>query len=212
MLNVNHKTFANTSLALLSVLMMVNPVRGDDLTGLPPSDSKELLTVTAPRHQIAGLSFLPMPSWSRVGALAALPDQLKPMGSKASVLVAAAKLTPPKETPAASPAPAATASNPKTSSPAETSPAALIAVSPFLQWIKANPETAAAEARQQASAYHAPSTSAPTSPSGTASAGAPAAAPGIMEDPYWLPPLIDSADSGPRSVAGSAAIYETPQR
>jgi hypothetical protein len=118
-----------------------------------------------------------------------------------------APLAPPKETP---PAPQETVAKAKPSpAPAETSPA-LIAVSPFLQWIKANPQSAAVEARQQANSYHAPSTSETSSTGGPST---PASGPtGPVEDPYWLPPLLDSASFGPQPVTGSAAIYSTPQR
>jgi len=239
MLSINHATFPNAfhagtwrgigtfclrekrvnapPLVLLSFLVLFLPglARGDDLTGTPQRDPKDSLSLSANRPPMAGaISFLPLPSWSRVAALSPLPDQLKPLG-KVAVLVtpptaAPAPLAPSKETPPASPAPAVAASKEKTSpAPAETSPA-LIAVSPFLQWIKANPQAAATEARQQANGYHAPSASAPGSPGSTASAGA--GTTGITDDPYWLPPLIDSADNSPRSVAGSAAIYQTPQR
>ncbi len=233
MLSVKHATLHNAShnapwrsitasfLTLLSLLLMLppTPLRGDDLTGLPQDDPKDLLTFSAARPQASGVtSFLAMPSWSRVVTMSPLPDQLKPLGKKITVAASPAPAPPalPKEAPPAAPAPTATASKEKTSpAPAETSPT-LIAVSPFLEWIKANPQAAAAEARQQANSYHAPSTSAPGSSSGTASTGGAGSAgsgpSGNMEDPYWLPPLLDSADSDPRSVAGSAAIYQTPQR
>jgi len=141
----------------------------------------------------------------------ALPDKLTPMG-KQVVLVTPpipkqAPLTPPKETP---PTPQETVAKAKPApAPAETSPA-LITVSPFLQWIKANPQAAAAEARQQANSYHAPATSEAGSP-GAPGTPAPGAANG-GEDPYWLPPLLDSSSFGPQAVGGSAAIYSTPQR
>jgi hypothetical protein len=229
MLIVNHASLPNashnghwhniteSSLILFSLLVMAILVRGDELTGLPQNDPKDLLTFASTRPPTTGgMSFLPMPSWSRVGALSPLPDKLRPMGNKVVVMVtpptaAPAALAPPKETPPAAATPTETASKGKASPPpAETSPA-LAAVSPFLQWIKSNPQAAAAEARQQANSYRAPSTSAPCSSSGAGSTGSTGAT-DVTEVPYWLPPLLDSGESAPRSVAGSAAIYQTPQR
>ena len=250
MLSINHATFPNAfhagtwrgigtfclrekrvnapPLVLLSFLVLFLPglARGDDLTGTPQRDPKDSLSLSANRPPMAGaISFLPLPSWSRVAALSPLPDQLKPLG-KVAVLVtpptaAPAPLAPSKETPPASPAPAVAASKEKTSpAPAETSPA-LIAVSPFLQWIKANPQAAAEQARQQAGAYSAVDPSgaivaAPT-PNANAAPNNSGTVPVVVAPPapYWMPPLIDAAPivSNPGNISGSgAAIYSTPQR
>jgi hypothetical protein len=88
----------------------------------------------------------------------------------------------------------------------------MITVSPFLQWIQANPQAAATEARQQAGVYRPPI----ALPGGNVLPGAASAG----ANPYWLPPMIDTPEvnstgagsSGPTAVGGSAAIYSTPQR
>jgi hypothetical protein len=73
---------------------------------------------------------------------------------------------------------------------------ALVAVSPFLQWIKEHPQEAAVAARKESGNYSAP-------PSNVGPA---------ITDPYWMPPMIDSTDGAPPAVGGSAAIYSTPQK
>jgi len=89
----------------------------------------------------------------------------------------------------------------------------MVTVSPFLQWIKTNPQAAAVQARQQAAGYQAPTAPGANSANAAAVNGqSPAGAPGGSEEPYWLPPLIGSADFGSSPVGGSAAIYSTPQR
>jgi len=204
------------SLVLFSLFLVIvsNLAHGDDSSTQSQNDPKDLIAYSAPASQpTGGVYFLPLPGWSHGAVMPPLPDKLKPMG-KQVVLVTPpipkqASLTPPKETP---PAPQETVAKAKPTpppAPAEASPA-LIAVSPFLQWIKANPQAAAAEARQQANSYHAPS--APdTSSAGTTTAPASGATSG-SEDTYWLPPLLDNATFGPQPVTGSAAIYSTPQR
>jgi hypothetical protein len=143
-----------------------------------------------------------------------MPDKLKPLGKSPVVAVAPAPapLAPPPEPHqvVSTPAPSA---QPKPA-PAPAEPPALIAVSPFLEWIKTNPQAAAAEARQQANVYRAPapSDSAPANGPGNPASMAPGA-PGNPQDTYWLPPLIDSPNFGSGAVGGSsAAIYSTPQR
>jgi hypothetical protein len=214
--------------------------RADDLTGQPHDDPKDLLPAPAqasncPESDTSG--FLPLPSWARDAVMPPLPAVLKPNG-KLAVLTTppkAAPLTPPpakdevtanviveKPTPApAAPAPAAPAPQ----------PTALIAVSPFLDWIKANPHEAAQQARQEAGSYAAGSDASPAAPispvspsSGNAQAGtgpvvgavvAPAGPGGPAVTPYWMPPLVDTApfgSSGGNMVGSSAAIYTTPQR
>jgi hypothetical protein len=211
-----YPTLSQASCAILLGLFVVLPPRlahGDDLTGQAQDDPKDLLPapVSPPRPQTADLgAFQPLPHWARGVTMPALPEQLKPMGKKIAVLTtppspAPAPLAPPPETPPASGGTPAKATN--TPAPADNSPV-LVTVSPFLQWIKSNPQAAAVEARQEANTYHA-SSSPESGPSGTTGA---TGAPGPTENPYWLPPLIDSSDFGPRPVTGSAAIYSTPQR
>ena len=209
------KNSITTSSLLLLILLLPGLVRGDDLTGLPQNDPKDLLAYSAPRQAPVGLMFQPLPSWSHAPAtLSTLPDQLKPMGTKVSVLTtpptpASSTPTTSKVTTTAAPPSSETASKDKAaSSPADSNPA-MVTVSPFLQWIKSNPQ-AAAEARQQANNYR----PAPGSPgiNGNSPANTTAGSTEITQDPYWLPPMIDSGDSAPRAIAGSAAIYQTPQR
>ena len=210
MVSLERSTFPHVFSLLVLLTFAAKPVCADDLTGMPHDDPKDLLP--APAQQAASSptsdnGFLPLPSWARGAVMPPLPQALKPMGKKVAVLttppVAAPQpLAPPKDsTPAtvivAKPTPVAPAP------PAQTP--ALIAVSPFLEWIKANPQTAAEQARQQASTYTAgsdanaaaPTTNANAAPNTTGNppgAGAPAAPP---PPPYWLPPLIDTAPFGP---------------
>jgi hypothetical protein len=199
-------------LVAISLLVLVpsNHLRADDLTGMQQDDPKDLIALR-PVPQTGdgpcGQQFLPLPSWSHVIDMPPLPYQLKPMGKKPMIAASTpppAPLTPPKEETTATPA-STEAAKPKTAS-AEPAPA-LIAVSPFLQWVKANPQAAAAQARQQAETYHA--SSAPEG--GTPGASVPTGPTAPAEDPYWLPPLIDSPTVS-ASSGGSAAIYSTPQR
>ncbi len=154
--------------------------------------------------------FVPMPAWARGVILPPLPVELKPMGGKTRI--AGPPPTPPPLAPPKDVVTTTASSTPNTT-PAKAAPAdnnpAMIAVSPFLQWIKTNPQ-AATQARQQAEAYHAgaPAGGNPVNGGAPQSPGQ-----GNAQDPYWLPPLIDSADFGPTPpVSGSAAVYSTPQR
>ena len=196
---------AGVLIGALSLLVLTLPrlARADDLTGLPIDDPKDL--APTPAHSTSSqssgeLQFVPMPTWSRAVTFATMPDQLKPMGKKslAASGPVVAKVTPPKDESATSTTNGVQTTTTAGGKPVENSPA-MITVSPFLQWIKANPQAAAAAAHQQADAYHA----APPGP------GAP---PTVSDQNYWLPPLIDSADFGTKPVGGSAAIYSTPQR
>ncbi len=196
-------------LIALLIVVLCKPADGDDLTGLVQDDPKELAPAPAPA-QSNDMGFQPLPSWAH-GAMPPLPDALKPMGKKVVVMT-----TPPTPASGASSretlaAPVVTAAVSKPAPVPVPAPSpALVAVSPFLQWIQANPQAAAAQARQQANAYHASSTSnagssaTVTNPTANTPAGS-------ATDPYWLPPLIDTAPFGAQS-GGSAAIYETPQR
>jgi hypothetical protein len=203
--------FKTLRLLLLSLLIVgiANFVRGDDLTGLPQNDPKDLMpaapaSITTP---VSETSFVQMPSWARNIIMPPLPYQLKPMGKKPPTAVATSTppLAPPKDDASTSSQTESANNNSKPAPAAETP--AMVAVSPFLQWIKANPQAAAAQARQQANTYNASSASAPNP-----GANAPTGPIGNGEDPYWLPPLIDSAGVGSIPVTGSAAIYSTPQR
>jgi hypothetical protein len=192
----------------LFAISLFSLVRGDEFTGQAQDDPKDLLPAPVSQPPPAeGSAFLPLPYWSRGAIMPPLPVQLKPMGTKTAVAVTTPppSLAPPKET---SPAPASAETLVAKTKPApsahETDPT-LIAVSPFLAWIKANPQAAAAQARQQANGYHAPAATYPG-----ASGVNPATAP--SDNPYWLPPLIDSADFSSGAPGGSAAIYSRPQR
>ena len=194
---------------LAAALILALPLaRADDLTGLPVDDPKDLLpSPAAPAQSVAptGGLFAPMPSWARGVTLGPMPDKLLPMGrDPKAALTKPQPLAPPKDTPDSS-------STPVTSAVTKPSPdPAFIAVSPFLQWIKANPQAAANEARQQAEAYHGA-----TAPEGTPAGATPVAPRNPQDDAYWLPPLIDSSNfgaPGPTAVTGSAAIYTRPQR
>lgn len=157
-----------------------------------------------------------MPSWARGAVMPPLPQVLKPMGKKVVVLttppVAAPEpLAPPKE---GAPSTVSVA-KPTPVVPAPPTTPALIAVSPFLEWIKANPQAAAEQARQQANTYAAGSdanAAAPTTNANPAPNPGNGGAPASAQAPYWLPPLIDSAPFGTGATGSSAAIYSTPQR
>jgi hypothetical protein len=87
----------------------------------------------------------------------------------------------------------------KEPAPVASNPPALVAASPFLEWIKNHPQEAAEQARKEAD----------TPTAGPAASAAPGAA------PYWMPPMIDTgapAAPGGDNGSGSAATYSTPQR
>ena len=222
MASIPRATFPHVvPLLLLVSLAAMKSASADDLTGMPHDDPKDLLpppAQEAPSPSSYDVGFLPMPSWARGVVMPPLPDKLKPMGGKVAVLttppVAAPQpLAPPKEfapptvivarPTILTPAPAAAPQNP-----------ALIAVSPFLDWIKANPQAAAEQARQQANAYQAGSeaNAAAATPGANIAPNNTGSAPVIAPaSPYWMPPLIDSAPFGASSGGSSAAIYSTPQ-
>ena len=204
-------------------LAVLNIARADDLTGMAQDDAKDLLppAAQAPSAPCYNSGFLPMPSWARGVVMPPLPDVLTPMGKKAVLTTpptpAPAPLAPPRD----SDKPTVVVARPTVVTPAPAPNPNLIAVSPFLDWIKANPQAAADQARQQAGAYSA------VDPSGAiVAAPAPNAAPNNTNSPtapvvvappapYWMPPLIEAAPivSNPGNISGSgAAIYSTPQR
>ncbi len=212
-------------LVLLS-LAAAKPVLADDLTGMMHDDPKDLLPPTAqeaPSSPSYNTGFLPLPSWARGATMPPLPQALKPMGKKVVVLTtppvaAPQSLTPPRDQTTSTVTVART--TPVSPTPAAQTPA-MIAVSPFLEWIKANPQAAAEQARQQAGTYAAgsdanaavpPTTGAAASNNSNAPVAGTTMAP--PSAPYWLPPLIDAAPFGTSSSPGgsSAAIYSTPQR
>jgi len=222
--SINDWRVSAYSLVIVSVVLIIisSFAHGDEVTGAPPSDTKEMsyttsgvgvsYTTAGPSQPSIATGFVPMPGWARDITLSALPYQLTPMGKKPLLIAKAASavpepLAPPKETPAPEPPPEVkeTAAKP---APTPDAPA-LIAVSPFLQWIRSNPK-AADEARAQAAHPTAQTPTAPANGANAIAAGPTANA--NAQDPYWLPPLIDSADFSTGPVGGSAAIYSTPQR
>ncbi len=218
------------SLIVVSILLIVISSRahGDEVTGAPPSDTKEMsyttsgvglsyttYTTAGPSQPSLATGFLALPSWAHSATMPALPYQLTPTGKKPVVTAKTAStasatpapLAPPKETAASAPPPETKDTVAKPAPVPE--PPALIAVSPFLQWIKSNPK-AADEAREQAAHSTTQAPASPANGANTITAGPTANA--NAQDPYWLPPLIDSADFSTGPVGGSAAIYSTPQR
>jgi hypothetical protein len=216
---------------LVCLLLFLSPAalhsaRADDLTGLAQDDEKDLLppsSAQAPSGPCYNPGFVPMPSWARGVVLPPLPEVLKPMGKKPVLTTPPVPATTPLAPPKDSGTPTVVVAKP-TVVPQPAPNPALIAVSPFLDWIKANPQAAAEQARQQAGAYQAADPTGATTPApapNTASNNntAPnnsAAAPLVVTPaPYWMPPLIDTAPftSTSGNISGSgAAIYSTPQR
>lgn len=190
------KEFKATGIILLLIFISLVIARAGDDTGLPGDDPKD---TTPPGSEVSTTScvsdmFLPMPEWSRFQKMPPMPDVLKPMGAsaepRAKPATAAVAETKPDGAPPPKPAPKAMAPQPD---------ADLVAISPFLQWVKDHPD-AAAQARKQAA-----DDAAATAPAG-GSAPAPASA-----DPYWMPPMVDSSGvSAP--AGGSSATYSRPQR
>ena len=198
------------SLIIVSFLLILLSSRAhaDDLTGLPHDDPKDL-TIAAPTSEriSSGSMFAPLPGWARGVTMPPLPYQLTPMGKKPVAAVATTStakppLAPPKDSNVPAPVISQSEAAPKPA-PASESPA-MVTVSPFLQWIKSNPQAAAAAARQQAGTENAPQ-----APAGVPNPGAQSV---NGSDVYWLPPLIDSGEFSTGAVGGSAAIYSTPQR
>lgn len=210
LINVSVNDWRVSAFTLLigsAFLIIISSLAHADDSELPVKyDAKDITMVSGPAVP-TGQLFLPMPNWSKSPALATTPWQLTPNGTRPAVVAAAthAPMSPPKEpmtTPVteqakevvAKPAPA-------------PEPPALMAVSPFLQWVKSNPK-AADDARTQAAA-NAPAPTVPAT-ANTIVAGPNGAS--NSQDPYWLPPMIDSSNFGSGPVTGSAAIYSTPQR
>ena len=184
------KEFMATGLILVLILVSIGLAQADDQTGLPQGDPKDISSEQAqPAPCTPDEYFLPMPGWTHFVKMPPLPGTLTPMGKSPTVATPApAAVAETKPDAAPMPKPAA---KPKAAAPDPD----LIAVSPFLQWVKDHPQEAAAQAQKQVQTYN---------------AGPPAGTP-IGVDPYWMPPMIDNGYStGP--VTGSAAIYSTPQR
>jgi hypothetical protein len=186
------KEFLATGIILVLILVSFGLAHADDATGLPQDDPKDVSSQQAEAAPCTtGEFFLPIPSWSRFVKMPPLPEQLTPMG-KSPVVAKPAPAAVAETKPDAAPLPKPAA---KPKAPASTDDPALIAVSPFLQWVKDHPQEAATQARKQAD---------------DDSAGPPIVVnPGV--DPYWMPPMIDGTTPAP-PVTGSAAIYSTPQR
>ncbi len=209
-------------LSPFSATFVANSARADDLTGMAQDDAKDLLPPTRASAPCYTTGFLPMPYWARGVVMPPLPDVLSPMGRKAVLTTppvpAREPLAPPKDGTTASTG--VTVAKPIVVTPGPaTQPApnpALIAVSPFLDWIKANPQAAAEQARQQASSYQTAAEPTGPIPAPNAAPNSNGNAPAVVAPaPYWMPPLIDAAPftSGTGTTTGSsAAIYSTPQR
>jgi hypothetical protein len=192
------KEFVAVGVILTMLFLSLILIRADD-GSLP--DPKEMGEAPAPCT--TDFTFLPLPAWASA-KMPPLPEQLKPMGhepvlakpSPAAVAETKPDLPPmPKKLPQVYPL-----ASSKEPAPAASDSPVLMAVSPFLEWIKDHPQEAAAAARKEADTY---------------SAGPGPAGPAPGASPYWMPPMIDS-DSGTttsgNSGGGSAAIYSTPQR
>jgi hypothetical protein len=203
--------------------------RADDFTSMTHEDAKDLLPPSyappspvcapalPPQDPVSAISyncFLPMPYWARGVAVPPLPAALTPAGRTVVLTTppvpAPEPLAPPKDTKEMTPVVVVAKPTVVNPTPAPAPSPALIAVSPFLDWIKANPQAAADQARQQAATYQAGSETNAASATPPANNGG---APGTAPAPYWMPPLIDSAPFGSNPTSGSsAAIYTTPQR
>jgi len=226
--SINDWRVSAYSLVIVSIFLVIisSIAHGDEMTGTPQEDTKEMsyttsgvgisYTTAGPSQPSLTPGFLSMPGWAHTPSMAALPYQLTPMGKKPVVTTTSSPsvdtltLAPPKETvtpPAPPPETKETVEKPAPATAPEAP--ALIAVSPFLQWIKSNPK-AAEEAREQANRTT-PQTPASAPNSANTTTAGPAGNTN-SQDPYWLPPLIDSAEFGTAPVGGSAAIYSTPQR
>jgi hypothetical protein len=211
------------SLFAILALAGMKFAHADALTGEMQDDAKDLLPPSAqpPPSTPAcgdGVDFVPLPRWARGVVLGPTPDVLKPMGRKVVLTVpptpAPEPLAPPKDNGSTVVVGKPLVVIPGPATPPAPSPA-LIAVSPFLDWIKANPQAAAEKARLQAGTYQAAADpNATASTSTTTLPGVNGAGPAVVAPaPYWMPPLIDSASFGNGNVNGSsAAIYSTPQR
>jgi hypothetical protein len=199
----------------LALALAAHQARADASTGLaddPKDMSYQSTTTTTTTTDVMSMSspFLPLPSWSRFEKMPPLPDQLKPLGKKPAEPVPLAttpvilRKDPGEQTPSVF------IPKPKDIPVVNNNPT-LIAVSPFLQWVKDHPKDATAQARKEAAIYN------PQAP--VAGANAPNSE-GGSGSPYWMPPLVDSGDTtAPASSSstttgngGSAAIYSTPQR
>jgi hypothetical protein len=185
------KEFVAVGIVLVLLLVSFGLAHADDATVLPQGDPKDMSSEQAQAPAPCPVSdfFLPIPSWSHFTKMPPLPEQLTPLGHSLAIAKpspAAVAETKPDAAPMPKPA-----VKPKPVAPDPT----MMAVSPFLQWVKDHPDEAATQARKQAQTYSA----------------APAAAAGPSLDPYWMPPMIDNAGAPP-PVTGSAAIYSRPDR
>ena len=212
--------FAHTATLLLFTTAFTIALRADEFTGTPGSDPKDLLVCAPsgppPVAPADAIQFAPMPRWAQGVLMPPLPACLTPMGKSKMIAKNNQKppLEPPKD-PKDVTADGSNAATPAVSTPGPkpVSDPAFITVSPFLQWVQANPQAAAEQARQQAGAYQPPPAPTPNTPSGPLPPNG-ANANGAPQ-PYWLPPLIDSSNvmsAGSVPVTGSSAIYTRPAR
>jgi len=190
------KEFLAVGAFLVVLLFSVALIHADEDTGLP--DPKEM--GEQPATSDTDITFLPLPAWASA-KMPPLPEQLRPMGHAPVIAkpspAAVAETKPdqppmPKKLPQVYPL-----AGSKDPAPAASDSPALMAVSPFLEWIKDHPQEAAAQARKEAESETAPP--APSTPAAS---------------PYWMPPMIDTGNAAPAPEGGSssAAIYSTPQK
>ena len=195
--------------ALAVLLFSIGLAHGDENTGTP-ADPKEMVTSDQDAGCSTDITFLPLPSWASA-KMPPLPGQLTPMGTPtilhkpSPAAVAETKPdTPPMPKKLPQVYPLASSKDP---APAANDSPALMAVSPFLQWIKDHPAGSRDPGRARK-----PTVIVPARPLRAAAASRP----GPGASPYWMPPMIDSspvaAVQAGESGNGSAAIYSTPQR
>lgn len=189
------KEFKAAGAILLFLILTLAFARAGDDTGLPGDDPKDVgpanseASTTSSTNCVSDM-FVPIPAWSRFVKMPPLPEVLTPMGKSPTLSKprpAALAETKPDGAPPPKPAPKPQAPKPDPD---------LVAISPFLQWVKDHPD-AAAQARKQAAADAPPVSPTPVNPA----AGG---------DPYWMPPMIDG--SGTDDLQGGSATYSRPQR
>ena len=177
------KEFKAAGIILLLILASLAFARADDSTGLPGDDPKD---VGPERPEVSTTScvsemFLPIPEWSRFTKMPPLPERADADGRVAGERSQAARRPPwPRRSPMARLRP-----SPRRSRWRPAPDPDQVAISPFLQWIKDHPQDAVAAGAQGSRDGCAARPRLPR-PARSAAGGAPA-------DPYWMPPMIDSA-------------------